>query len=296
MRTHVLLFFALICFLPFPESGLAQTLTWKVNLSKPKTFISTNPADDPAGKSGNMWYVHIKELMGANLGDSSHGICINLLDPKGYAKLSVYLYDEAQSSGRGPLIYQCHANASSSGFYDYVHTSYTYDYGSWLEWWEDQDEDQPPFTFNTHWQSADVNAIKIPGIGEIQPGYFRPPFLNMTTSRQKTNSQGIDFTLNIETPSRTGREKIQLDRYISISLYRLDDQLNAIETYHIDPAEIWNAPNGLFSRNIALKDAQHLTGGPYGVFAVYPITIIDDLGRTYTYNQYQNRWTRCVKN
>jgi hypothetical protein len=335
MRTHVLLFFALICFLPFPEAGLAQTLTWKVNLSKPKTFISTNPADDPMGKLDNMWYVHIKELMGANLGDSSHGICVNLLDPKGYAKLSVYLYDDAQPSGRGPLIYQCHANASSTGFYDYVHTSYTYDYGSWLEWWEDQDEDQPPFTFNTHWQSADaktaafamvqnnykqsfenasppglgflpnrhepsfpviieltvfkadVNAIKIPGIGEIQPGYFRPPFLNMTTSREKTDAQGIDFTLNIETPSRTGREKIQLTQYISIDLCRLDDQYKSIKTYSIDPAEIWNAPNGLFSESLSLKDDQHLAGGAYGVFAVYHITIIDDLGRSYAYNQQQ---------
>lgn len=159
----------LIIFFSLPV--YTQDLTWDVNLSKPKTFTSLNPYDDPDVTVADMWHVSMKELMTIKRPNPDWnyiGIYGELYDKvKGYVKLSVYLYDDsppdpgnpsAGKNGRGPLLFHCYMDKEDHLLGD---NPRAYDLGNWLAWWPDAKENEGGFYFNEHWISTDAKSVAL---------------------------------------------------------------------------------------------------------------------------------------
>lgn len=250
-------------------TGFSQSLTWDVNLSKPKTFTSLNPSDDPGVTVADMWHISMRDLMKLGKDDpiyNTYGILGNLYDKsKGLVKLSVYLYDDSKpdpdnpsvyQNGRGPLLFHCYLDKSNQPGLP-ANNPRNYDLGNWLAWWPDANENQGGFYFNEAWKSTDtrsvalaaafynynkkfgkwrsksdngtavipysslpdgdvelpviielelykaeVTSINIPGIGYVEPGYFRPPYLDINASITQVFLNGLHFELSIPLPDK----------------------------------------------------------------------------------------------
>lgn len=247
MKHYYFIGCAICLLLSLSMDVVCQTLDWNVQSSKPETFISQHPADDPDVTLNQTWHINMKDIY--DFHQDHEGILIDNLGAKGYAKLSVYLYNDTVATGEGPLIYQCTANTPSKDGNDFVHSSINYLYDNWLGWWPNDDENT--FSYHDYWNSTDqkasavgavrnnymkyftvppaipgafpgnillpgmpysddnkipvvielevykanVRAIEVPGIGEILPSYFNPPYLSINTS--KVNFSSGSFTCDL---------------------------------------------------------------------------------------------------
>lgn len=165
--------FTWILVLSLSLPAFTQSLSWDVNLSKPKTFTSLNPSDDPGVTVADMWHISMKELMKLSKEDpvyNTYGILGNLYDKnKGMVKLSVYLYDDSKPdpnnpsksiNGRGPLLFHCYMDKTSQPGLP-ASNPRNYDLGNWLAWWPDANENQGGFYFNEAWKSTDSKSAAL---------------------------------------------------------------------------------------------------------------------------------------
>lgn len=311
------LFLALIC------SSVKAQMSWNLNLTKPVTFTSIDPMNDPEKSSADMWQLSVKQVMAlynaTNVNDQ-FGIDATLNNEKGYAKVSVYLYDGSENptypdSRKGPMIFQCIKDGTEEG--EGGKKSTNYEYGQWLAWWPDAKEGEGGFYFNDHWRStdsrsamlsaafykyndkfpkselipvgqqdvrlpviieveiykADVTGIKIPGIGWIEPSYFRPPLLDIKIRPVEITLDGCFLGLSIPKPP----PYITLNSSIDITFGYYNGVNLGTLTF--------------FSSDLPVSKNQflYLHAGEYQLLASYSITIRDRFGGSHTFqiaNQY----------
>lgn len=149
-----------------PESVRGQQIDWKNTSSKPVVFSSVSPKEDDGLKS-DMLRLSIRDLFAFQLQSAAHGIKGSVFDPKGYIKVTAYLYSDTLENSNGPVFYQCKVTSSTNG--QFVHTGLEYELGQYLAWYQ---SDTTTFRIRSKWNSTDYKTSVISALHENFENHF----------------------------------------------------------------------------------------------------------------------------